>query len=54
MQTPSDEKIGPRIIQTYRKFRSEKPSTIGYLIILMGYARCPFLDLERHLRNYLV
>ena len=36
------EAVGPRIIQAYRKLRSEKSSTDGYIILLMGDARSPF------------
>ena len=45
-----DEIIGPRIIQGYWKLRSEKSSTDGYIILLMGYARSPFSDFESYLR----
>ena len=30
------EKLGPRIIQAYKKLRSEKSSTDGHLILIMG------------------
>ena len=40
------EKIGRRIIQAYEKFRSEKSSTDGYLILLVGYARSPIPNFE--------
>ena len=43
------EKIGPRIIQAYRKLGSEKSSTDGYIILSMGYARSPFRDFESYL-----
>ena len=36
------KKIGPRIIQAYRKLRLEKSSTDGYIILLMGYTRSFF------------
>ena len=36
------EEIGPRIIEAYKKSRSEKSSTDGYVLLLMGYARCLF------------
>ena len=42
--------IRPRNIQTYRKFRLEKSSTDGYIILLVGYARSPFRDFESYLR----
>ena len=45
-----DETIGPRIIKTYWDLRSEKSSTHGYIILLMGYARSPFRDFESYLR----
>ena len=38
------EIIGRRIIQAYRKLRSEKSSTYAYIILLIGYARSPFRD----------
>ena len=41
---------GPRIIKTYWKLRSEKSSTDGYIILLLGYARFPFRDFESYLR----
>ena len=44
------EKIGPCIIQAYRKLRSEKSSTDGYIILFMGYARSPLRDFESFLR----
>ena len=42
--------IGPRIIQAYKKLRSEKSSTDGPILLLMGYARSPFRDFESYLR----
>ena len=44
------ETVGPRIIQAYRKVRSEKSSTDGYIILLKGYGRFLFLDFESYLR----
>ena len=44
------EKMGPRIIQAYRKLRSDKSRTDGYNILLMRYARSPFRDLESYRR----
>ena len=41
-----DETIGLRIIKTSWKSRSQKSSTDGYIILLMGYARSPFRDFE--------
>ena len=32
------------------KSKSEKSSTDGYIILLMGYARSPFRDFENYLR----
>ena len=45
-----DETLGPRIIKSYWELRSEKPSTDGYIILSMGYARSPFRDFESYLR----
>ena len=45
-----DEIMGPRIIKAYWKLRSEKSSTDGYIMFLMGYARSPFRDFENYLR----
>ena len=44
------EKIGPRIIQAYRKLGAEKSSTDGYIILSMGYARSLVRDFESYLR----
>ena len=44
------EKIGPRVIEAYRKLRLEKSSTDGYIIILMAYARSLYRDFESYLR----
>ena len=38
------EKIGPRNIEAYKKLRSEKSNTNGYVIVLMGHARSSFRD----------
>ena len=35
-QHQKHEKIGPRIIQTYKKLGLEKSSTDGYIILSMG------------------
>ena len=43
------ERIGPRIIETYRKLKLKKSSTDGYNILLMGCARSPFRVLESYL-----
>ena len=45
-----DETLGPRIIKTYWELRSEKTSTDGYIIFLIGYARSFFPDFESYLR----
>ena len=45
-----DETKGSCIIKTYWKLRSEKSSTDGYIIFLMGYARSPFRDFESYFR----
>ena len=45
-----DETLGPRIIKTYWKLRSDKSSHDGYIIFLMGYARSPFRDFEMYPR----
>ena len=47
--TPSHlqpEKTGPRIIDAYKKLSSQKSSTDVFNILLLGYARSPFLDFE--------
>ena len=44
------ETEGPRIIKTSWKLKSEKSSTDGYIILLIGYARSPFRDFESYLR----
>ena len=40
------EKIGPRIIESYKKLISEKSSTDGYVILLTSYASSPFRDFD--------
>ena len=45
-----DETIGPRIIKAYWELKSEKSSTDGYIILLMGYARSLFRDFESYVR----
>ena len=45
-----DETIRPCINKAYWKLRSEKSSTDGYIILVMGYARSPFRDFESYLR----
>ena len=44
------EKIGLRIIKAYKKSRSEKSSTDGYIILLSGYAGSPFRDFESYFK----
>ena len=46
-----DETIALRIIQTYWDLRSKKPSTDGYIILLMGYATSLFRDFESYLTS---
>ena len=45
-----DETTGPRIIKAYWELRSERSSTDGYIISIMGYARSPFREFESCLR----
>ena len=45
------ETVGPRIVQAYRKSRSKKSSTDGYIILIMGYARSPFRKFESYPKN---
>ena len=45
-----DETLGPGIIKTFWKLRSEKSSTDGYIIVLMGYAKSLFRDFQSYLR----
>ena len=45
-----DKTTAERIIKAYWDLRSEKSSTDGYIILLMGYARSPFRDFESYLR----
>ena len=45
------EKIGPRIIEAYKKLRSEKSSAVGYIIIILGYSLSPFREFEKHFTN---
>ena len=45
-----DETIVPRIIEAYRKLRSNKTSHEDSIIILMGYARYFFRDFQSYLR----
>ena len=45
-----DETTGPHINKAYWKLRSEKSSTDGYIILLMGYARSLFRDFQSYFR----
>ena len=44
------ETVGPSLITAYKKLRSEKSNTDGYIMLLMGYAGSPFRDFESYLR----
>ena len=44
------EKTGIRIIEAYKKLRSEKSNTDGYISLVMGYARFPFTNFENFVR----
>ena len=46
------EKIGPRIIEAYRKLRLEKPSNDAYIILILGFSRLPLRDFESYLRRF--
>ena len=41
---------GPRIIQADMKLGLEKSSTVGYIILLLGYVRSRFRDFQIYLR----
>ena len=45
-----DETIGLPINKIYWDLRSEKSSTDGYIILLMGYAKSPFRGFESYFR----
>ena len=45
-----DETIVPHVIKAYWELKSEKSSTDGYNILLMGYGVSPFRDFESYLR----
>ena len=45
-----DEILGPRFIDEFIKLSSEKKNTVGYMILLLGYARSLFRDFESYLR----
>ena len=44
------EIIGPHKIEADKKLRLVKPSTDGYIMILLGYRRSPIRDFESYLR----
>ena len=44
------EALGPRIIDEYLKLSTEKKNINGYMILLLGYSRSLFRDLESYLR----
>ena len=44
-----DEITGPRVKKAYWESRSEKSTTDGYILLLMGYDRSPFRDFESYL-----
>ena len=45
-----DEMIGPRIIDKFLKLSTGKKNSVGYLILIIGYARPQFRDFESYLR----
>ena len=45
-----DEILGPRFIDEFIKLSSEKKKTVGYMILLLGYARSLFRHFESYLR----
>ena len=45
-----DEILGPLIVSVYKKLETEKRQTDGFYMLLLGYARSPFRDLESCLR----
>ena len=45
-----DKRIGPRLFQPYRKLTSIKRQTDGCILLLLGYARSLFRDLESFFR----
>ena len=45
-----DETLGPQIAKTYWELRSDKSSHDGYIILLMGYTKLPFVDFDSYLR----
>ena len=50
-QSQKDHEIrGQRIIHAFKKLRSETSSTGGNFILLMGYARSPFREIQSYLR----
>ena len=47
----NDEILGPRIIDAFIKLSNEKKKKVGYMILLLGYARSLFRDFESYLRS---
>ena len=45
-----DDLFGPCIISAYKKPETEKRQTVGFYMLLMGYARSPFRDFGSYLR----
>ena len=45
-----DEVSGPRVIDQFYKLSTEKKTSDGYMILLLGYARSPIRDFENYLR----
>ena len=45
-----DEIIGPSIIDEFLKLSHEKKNSDGYMILLLGYAKSQFRDIESYLR----
>ena len=45
------EKLGTCNIEAYKKIRSEKPSTDGFIKLLMSYDTSPFRDFDSYLIN---
>ena len=43
-----DDFLGPRIISAFKKLETEKRQTDGYYMLLLGYARSPFRDIESY------
>ena len=45
-----DEVLGPRIIDEFLKLSHEKKNSDGYMILLLGYSKSLFRDVESCLR----